>query len=171
MTADAKGRIPASKTGAKGTTRALNATKRAKEDKPAPTQEDVAMDKIMEDAPPAAETAPTELEQASGDGEAAPRRVDGVRHPFGVRRLDDLLDGGLEERTFTLLYGPPFLGKEHLSRRLSIEALKRGVPAIVIHTDATAAQVQERMEEMDDVVEAARKKGLLQLVDCYSRPI
>lgn len=173
MTAGNKGRIPASKGAARAGTRALGATKKPKQgkesqdpqdmdDKESGPEEDAGQDQEQSEAPsPPEQEAETVTHLAD----------DTIRHPFGVRRLDDLLDGGLEERTFTLLYGPPFLGKENLSRRLVIEALGRGVPAIIIHTDATADQVVERMEAMGDGVAEARKKGLLQLVDCYTRPI
>ena len=186
------GRIPpsAGKTGSG--TRAVNAVKR-----PRPPSKDAATDDVTtnDDAKPAPKEKEPKEEDPKGKGKGKEAAVDQTdadmddeapeepfpsrspggttdRHPLGVRRLDDLLDGGLERGTFTLLYGPPFLGKEHLSRLCVLEAVRAGIPAVLIHTDATADDMHAHFTALDaDVVEQAVKRGLLQYIDCYSRPI
>ncbi len=142
------GRIPPKPAGKKTTTKAVNAVKRPKSSEVPSVEESVTISKS-----------------------STPSSTDDLRHPFGVRRLDDLLGGGLKSTTFTLLYGPAFLGKEQLSYLMIASALEHGVPAIIIHTDATHQDVQEKLGVLAPNIADHAKAGLLQYVDCYSRSI
>ncbi len=142
------GRIPPKPERKKATTKAVTAVKRPKSSEVPSVEESVTVSKS-----------------------STPSSTADVRHPFGVRRLDDLLDGGLKSTTFTLLYGPAFLGKEQLSHLMISSALERGVPAIIIHTDATHDDMQEKLSPLLPNIAEHAKAGLLQYVDCYSRSI
>lgn len=147
MTAGSSGgRIAPSKGGKKSTSASVNAVKRPKASDRSSSGESVA-------------------KSESSSASAA------KRHPFGVRRLDDLLGGGLKDGTFTLLFGPAFLGKEHLSHLLVSSVLQHGIPAIVIHTDSTHEDLEEKLAGLVPEASDHAKSGLLQYVDCYSRSI
>lgn len=89
----------------------------------------------------------------------------------GVRRLDELLKGGLPNRTVTLVYGPPFLGKRLLGRMFLMEGMRNGMPGILVHTDSAAQEVRAQMAQLDDGYSDLEKKGLMYYVDTYSKSI
>ena len=89
----------------------------------------------------------------------------------GVRRLDDLLDGGLPPDSTTLLYGPAFLGKEILARRFFLHGLSLGQPGIFVLTGQAASDVRAQLEEMDPKYPDYERAGLAHFVDTYSKSI
>lgn len=94
-----------------------------------------------------------------------------MRQSTGVRRLDDLLKGGLPQGSFTLVYGPPFLGKDVLARHFLLAGLRAGNPGIVVLTDDSAASVRAELTATDSSYPKAEQAGLPQFVDAYSRSI
>lgn len=96
-----------------------------------------------------------------------------MKQPTGVRRLDDLLGGGLEEDQFSLLYGTPFLGKETLARRFALAGLsqKRPTPVIMVLTTDSTSRVREKLARMDPRYAEHEKAGLIRFVDTYSTAI
>ena len=40
--------------------------------------------------------------------------------------LDELLDGGIDKRTITQIYGPPGAGKTNISLNIAVGVAKRG---------------------------------------------
>lgn len=94
-----------------------------------------------------------------------------MRQATGVRRLDDLLKGGLPQGSFTLLYGPPFLGKDVLARHFLLAGFRAGIPGITVLTDDPAASVRRDLTAMDPALGKAEQAGLPQFVDAYSRTI
>ncbi len=128
-----------------------------------------------------AQTGKQELE-TTGEAESVPEEtappstsksttMKSDRHPFGIRRLDELLDGGLKYHSSALLYGPPYVGKEFLGRSYALQAMRSGIQAIIIHTDRTADEIMERFRAMDPDVDEYAKSGLLRIIDCYTRSI
>lgn len=89
----------------------------------------------------------------------------------GVKRLDELLDGGLPEQSCTMVVGPPFLGKDVLTRMFVLQGLRQGTPALMVCTDASASEVAMRLTDIDPDVPQYLEKGLLRFVDTYSRTI
>lgn len=88
----------------------------------------------------------------------------------GVTRLDNLLGAGLPADAAALVYGPVFMGKETLARRTIVASVCKGIPAIVITTNATAEAVQHELAAIDPKLPDLAK-GLLHYVDTYSVPV
>jgi KaiC/GvpD/RAD55 family RecA-like ATPase len=103
---------------------------------------------------------------ATATGGAPPPKVE-----IGVRRLDDLLEGGLPPLSTTLVYGPPFLGKELLTRLYLLNGLRQGVPAILILTGQATSDVRQQLAQIDPAYPEYEKEGLVQFVDTYSKSI
>ena len=49
--------------------------------------------------------------------------------------LDELLDGGIEKRTITQVYGPPGVGKTNICLNIAIGVAKRGKKVVYIDTE------------------------------------
>lgn len=89
----------------------------------------------------------------------------------GVKRLDELLDGGLPTSSTTLVYGPPFLGKDVLAKLYFLQGLRSGTPGIMILTGDAAADVRQALARMDPHYPEYEGRGLAHFVDTYSRSI
>lgn len=89
----------------------------------------------------------------------------------GIARLDELLDGGLPAGSATLVYGPPFIGKEVLTRTFLLEGAREGVPAVLVLTNAAASDVAIELAAMDPRYHEYEKAGLIHFVDTYSKSI
>jgi KaiC/GvpD/RAD55 family RecA-like ATPase len=94
-----------------------------------------------------------------------------VKARTGVTRLDDLLGGGIPVGSATLVYGPPFIGKEVMARRAILAGLEDGVPALLVLANATAADTLHAFAAMDAKFEDYTGKGLVRVVDAYSRAV
>ncbi len=122
----------------------------------------------------------TEVEKLAGKaaeagGEAgrdeAAREPAEVKVKTGIRRLDDLLYGGLPVGAQLLVNGPAHTGKDVLARLFSVEGLKLGIPSIWIVTDKTWGQVREDLAGLYPKYEEAEKGGMVRFVDLYSRSV
>lgn len=89
----------------------------------------------------------------------------------GVRRLDDMLDGGFPQGATTLVYGPPFLGKELLTRLYLLAGWRKGVPGVMVLTGDAASDVRAQFAAMDPNYPEYERRGLCHYVDTYSRSI
>lgn len=94
-----------------------------------------------------------------------------MRLPTSVKLLDQLLEGGLPQRSTTLLYGPSFLGREDLARQVVVSALHNGVPAIVVTTTATPSEVKADLEALEPAIGSLEREGLLWFIDVYGPTI
>lgn len=94
-----------------------------------------------------------------------------MKFSTGVRRLDELLKGGLPEKAAALVYGPPFVGKSVLVRQFILTGLAAKVPALVVLTDHSAADLRKQLSAMSPDYTTAEKAGLVRMVDCFSRSI
>jgi KaiC/GvpD/RAD55 family RecA-like ATPase len=110
---------------------------------------------------------------ASQDAEAMHQQATAdareTRLATGVRRLDDLLFGGLPAGAQVLVGGPAHTGKELLARLFIAEGLKKGVPAIWVVADKTYTQVRDEMVGLLPSYRELEGKGLVRYVDLYSR--
>lgn len=91
--------------------------------------------------------------------------------PTGITRLDEILGGGLPERSATLVYGPPFSGKAVMAYQFLLRGLQDGVPAVMVTTDTSAYNLRERLAEMDTNYKRYEEEGLAHYVDTYSKSI
>lgn len=95
-----------------------------------------------------------------------------VRVPTGVRRLDELLKGGIPQNDFALVYGAPFIGKEVLGRQFLTEGVAEGQAGIMVLTNHAASDVRsEFTKSLNGTYTEAEEKGLMQYVDIYSDSI
>lgn len=94
-----------------------------------------------------------------------------MRVETGVRRLDDLLEGGLPPQSATLVYGPGFLGKEVLAKLYFLHGLAKGEPGILLLTGQAASDVRAELARMDPRYPQWEKQGLAHFVDAYSKSI
>ncbi len=94
-----------------------------------------------------------------------------TRQSTGVRRLDDLLFGGLPSGAQVLVSGPAHTGKELLARLFVAEGLRRGIPAIWVVADKTFTQVREEMVQLLPSYRELEGRGLVRYVDLYSRSL
>ncbi|MEK6975846.1 MAG: RAD55 family ATPase [Candidatus Thermoplasmatota archaeon] len=125
-------------------------------------------------APPAA--APRPAPQGAAVGSSQPPAADPVavagsrRLPTGVKRLDQLLGGGIAPGSAVLLYGPPFLGKEVLARRFFQTAVESRTPGVYVLTNAATADVRKDLAESAAYTKA-ESQHLARFVDTYSRSV
>lgn len=89
----------------------------------------------------------------------------------GVKQLDMLLGGGVVERGRILLYGPSFQGKEQMARETIVANMKKGVPVVMLLTNATVEDMRSHLRTMDKKYDEYEEKGLVWYVDAYSRSI
>lgn len=89
----------------------------------------------------------------------------------GIRKLDDLLFGGLRLSRNVLLYGPPFSGKDVLSYNFIAKSLEESVPVVVISTDRDINQIKYEVGRITDLSDDAEESGMLKFVDAYSKNI
>jgi KaiC/GvpD/RAD55 family RecA-like ATPase len=94
-----------------------------------------------------------------------------MRQSFGIKRLDELLRGGVEEGNFGLLYGPRFLGKETLARRFMVAGLQQGIPGVFVLTDETVSDCRRECSKIDPLFPTHEERGLVRYVETYSRSI
>ena len=89
----------------------------------------------------------------------------------GIKRLDEMLDGGLQESSTTLVYGPPFAGKEVLTTLFFLHGLAQGIPGIMVLTGEAASDVRQRLAKIDPAFPEYERRGLVHFIDTYSRSI
>ncbi len=84
--------------------------------------------------------------------------------PSGVRRLDDVLNGGLERGTVTLLAGPVGAGKTTVGMQFMKEAAQRGERSVVYLFEEAIATLLHRSELLGIPVARMVERGTLSLV-------
>jgi KaiC/GvpD/RAD55 family RecA-like ATPase len=89
----------------------------------------------------------------------------------GVRRLDDLLFGGVPVGSQLLINGPAHSGKDVLSRLFIAEGLRSGHGALWVITDRTYTTVRDEMTVFVPNYAEYEKKGMVRYVDLYSRSL
>lgn len=89
----------------------------------------------------------------------------------GVRRLDEMLDGGLPANSMTLVYGAPFIGKELLARLFLTQGMRQNEPGVLMLTGACASDARAQLAGLEPRFHDHERAGLAQFVDAYSRSI
>jgi KaiC/GvpD/RAD55 family RecA-like ATPase len=107
------------------------------------------------------------------DSERSPLAGEGTSTKVrsGVRRLDDLLFGGIPPGSQMLVAGPSHTGKEVLARLFVAEGLKQNIPAVWIATDKTYTQIRDEMTQLFPAYPEFEQKGMVRYVDMYSRSV
>ncbi len=108
------------------------------------------------------------LEVAAHEREA---EIQSNKCKTGTDRLDDLLFGGLPMGVNVLITGPPFIGKEVLVERFIVEGITKGIPAVVILSDASPMEMRASLANHVPSVEEYERLGLLKYIDAYSIPM
>ncbi len=93
----------------------------------------------------------------------AAEHVEDVKHlklPSGLKELDDLLGGGIERGTSTLLVGAPGTGKSSVAAQFALAAAERGESAALFIFDESIGTLRSRSRGMglplDQHIEAGR---------------
>ncbi len=88
---------------------------------------------------------------------------------LGVQPLDDLLDGGLQVGTSTLVAGSPGTGKTLLGLHFIAEGARRKEPSMMVEFIEDRAQIDERARTfgLDDVIHEGNDLAIFQEVPAY----
>lgn len=89
----------------------------------------------------------------------------------GIPRLDDLLGGGLPEASNIMLSGPPYSSKYTIANQFIVNSLSSGYPVIVLSLDRDVRSIRQDISSLGVPVETYEEKGLLKLIDAYSKNI
>lgn len=81
------------------------------------------------------------------------------RLPFNQKPLDELLNGGIEHRSLTNLYGPPGSGKTNLALIASVSCIQSGKKVLFIDTEGGFSP--ERLSQISKDFESASQKIIL----------
>ncbi len=87
----------------------------------------------------------------------------------GVKGLDIILGGGLEVPSNILIFGSPMCGKRPLLMELMYNGMKQGIPSIYVLTDFGYTDWKRMMENTGENVDEYEKKGMVHVIDCYSK--
>lgn len=85
----------------------------------------------------------------------------------GIQKLDEVLDGGLQEKTSILLLGAPKSGKTTFGMQFLFEGLKSSEYGLCIITNNFPENFVKDLNKFGEV-EHILQNGLLRFVDCYS---
>ncbi|MCL4324414.1 MAG: hypothetical protein M1144_02995, partial [Candidatus Thermoplasmatota archaeon] len=96
------------------------------------------------------------------------RETKAERAKTGVRRLDDLLIGGLPIGCNVLINGSKHTGKEVLAMYLVAEGLRRMVPALWVLTDTDPETIRAGMTAILPTYLEYERRGLVRYIDLYS---
>lgn len=123
---------------------------------------------------PAVELAPLVLapiRQAPGFDFEAARAAGDAKLSTGVERLDSLLGGGYPRGSATLLFGPPFCGKQQLQQQAILRSARDGVHVTLLLHTVGAEAMSVRLRSLDPAFAAAEDAGLVRYVDVHSKAL
>jgi circadian clock protein KaiC len=81
--------------------------------------------------------------------------------PSGVARLDELLGGGIDRGTATLLLGPPGTGKSTIAVQYAVGAAGRGDHAAVFTFEETRSLLLDRARSLGQHIDEGRGPGCI----------
>jgi KaiC/GvpD/RAD55 family RecA-like ATPase len=91
-----------------------------------------------------------------------------LRVASGIPGLDRVIDGGLPERSVTLVYGPPKSGKSMCAHQFLTKALDSGEACIYITLDYTANDLFDSMSILGFDLSLDPKRAALRVLDASS---
>jgi circadian clock protein KaiC len=83
--------------------------------------------------------------------------------PSGLQKLDDLLGGGLDTGTSTLLMGPAGCGKSTIAVRYALSGAERGDHAVIFTFDESRGTLLERARGLGMNLDKHIESGLIKL--------
>lgn len=83
--------------------------------------------------------------------------------PSGVAALDDLLGGGTERGTATLLIGPAGSGKSTIAAQYAMAAARRGAHAVIFTFEESRTLLLDRLQSLGMAVDEGAGSGQLQV--------
>ena len=86
-----------------------------------------------------------------------------IKMPSGLQELDDLLGGGIERGTSTLLVGAPGTGKSSVAVQFAVAAAERGECAALFIFDESIATLRTRTEGMGMPISAHMAAGRIRV--------
>jgi len=86
----------------------------------------------------------------------------------GIDRLDELLKGGIPEKSNVLVYANPFIGKDILLKSFALDGLRKGDGIIFVLTDKSFADMKEEMTKIDSKYPEYEEEGAIRYIDAYS---
>lgn len=89
----------------------------------------------------------------------------------GMDRLDELMKGGIPQKSNVVVYAPPFIGKEIILKRFAAAGLEEGERVIFVLTDKSFADMKEEMEKLVPSYREYESKGMAQYIDVYSSSV
>ncbi|HDN50147.1 MAG TPA: hypothetical protein ENG06_00040 [Thermoplasmatales archaeon] len=89
----------------------------------------------------------------------------------GMDRLDELMKGGIPQKSNVVVYAPPFIGKEIILKRFAAAGLEEGERVIFVLTDKSFADMKEEMEKLVPSYREYESKGMVQYIDVYSSSV
>ena len=88
----------------------------------------------------------------------------GAKLPSNIRELDDLLGGGVEEGTSTLIVGGAGTGKSTIAAQFCCAASKRGQKSIVFMFDESPSTLFARCRGLGIDIEACVHDGMVEII-------
>jgi len=89
----------------------------------------------------------------------------------GIERLDELMKGGIPAVTNTMLYSPPFIGKENILNKFVLSGLEGEEPVIFVLTDKSFSEMRKEMEKLDKNFPRYESEGKVKYIDIYSKGV
>ncbi len=87
----------------------------------------------------------------------------------GIRKLDDLLTGGIPFPSNIMIYGPPFAGKEEMIYNIITSSIQRGLPSIIVTFDRTSESLLQGMSYFSPLVNGYLELDMLYFIDTFTR--
>ncbi len=87
----------------------------------------------------------------------------------GIRKLDDLLNGGVPVPSNIMVYGPPFAGKEEMLYNIMTSSIQRGLPSIIVTFDRTTESLLQGMSYFSPVVRGYLDLEMLYVIDTFTK--
>jgi circadian clock protein KaiC len=84
--------------------------------------------------------------------------------PCGIARLDELMHGGMERGTVTLITGPSGVGKTTMAMHFVKEAAKRGEHSVAYILEESLSNLTKRCESLNLSLSSLVQRGRLALM-------
>ncbi|MHB1493198.1 MAG: RAD55 family ATPase [Thermoplasmataceae archaeon] len=93
----------------------------------------------------------------------------------GIKKVDELMLGGIPVSSNLVLFGPPFSGKETLAYNFAAQSITEGVPIVIIAADKDIRNIKKEMARILDedisIIDRMEERRILRFIDLYSKSI